>query len=275
MKGKVPIIIAVLLAILAAVIVQNIVSKEQAKIRAKWRTVPILIASQPIKPRTPLTVDIVEEGSIPEQFYSDSMLTAGDLEINRRRLLIHRIEKGQPIYFHNLEGEEGDKSLGQRLRPGGRAITIPVNQQAAVGYWIQANDHIDVVGTFQNMAGERAEMVALTILENIVVLKTGNRGKGVNNPESADYTFSTVTLLVLPEEAEMLILAQKIGTISLTLRNPDDRTLMHERAWTTLKTLLTRERAKKLRIKRIQTLDTIRILRGIRKTTSPFAKSYK
>ena len=272
MKGKAPIIIAILLAVAAAVIVQKIVSQEQAKIRAKWKTVPILVAAQPIKPRTPLTVDIVAEGRIPEQFYSDSMLTAGDLEINRRRLIIHRIEKGQPLYFHNLEGEESDKSLGQKLRPGGRAITIRVNMNSAVGYWLQANDHVDIVGTFQNMAGERAEMVALTILENIVVLKTGNRGKGVNNPDSKDYTFPTVTLLVLPEEAEMLILAQKIGSISLTLRNPDDRSLMQERAWTTLKTLLTRERAKKLRMRRIHTLDTIRILRGVGKNIPTFKR---
>ena len=265
MKGKAPIIIAVLLALVAAFIVQRIVSTEQAKIKAKWKTVPILVASQPIKARTPLTVDIVSEGRIPEQFYSESMLTAGDLEINRNRLIIHDIEKGQPLFFHNLEGQDSEKSLGQRLRLGGRAITIPVNQQAAVGYWLQANDHVDVVGTFQNMAGERSETVALTILENIVVLKTGNRGRGVNNPESHNYAFSSVTLLVLPEEAEMLVLAQKIGSISLTLRNPNDRGLMQERAWTTLKTLLTRERAKKLRMKRIQTLDTIRILRGVSK----------
>jgi hypothetical protein len=64
--------------------------------------------------------------------------------------------------------------------------------------------------------------------------------------------------------AEMLLLAQKIGTLSLTLRNPSDRELMQERSWTTLKTLLTRERAKKLRTRRIHTLDTVRILRGIK-----------
>ncbi|MBU1239795.1 Flp pilus assembly protein CpaB, partial [Myxococcota bacterium] len=116
------------------------------------------------------------------------------------------------------------------------------------------------------------EMVALTILENIVVLKTGNRGKGVNNPESNDLAFPSVTLLVLPEEAEMLILAQKIGSIAFTLRNPDDRGLMQERAWTTLKTLLTRERAKKLRMRRIHTLDTIRILRGVGKNIPTFTR---
>jgi len=265
MKGKAPIVIAILLALAAAAIVQTIISRETTKIRNRWRTVKVLVASVPIKARTPLTVDIVEEGEIPEQFYTDQMLTPGDLEINRRRLIIHRIEKGQPIYYHNLEGQETDKSLGQKLRPGGRAVTIPVSTTSAVGYWLQANDHVDVLGTFQNESGDQSEMVAITLLENIVVLKTGERGSGVNNPESTDYSFGSVTLLVLPEEAEMLLLAQKVGELSLTLRHPDDRGLMQERAWTTLKTLLTRERAKKLRMQRIQTLDTIRILRGIGK----------
>ncbi|MBU1221607.1 Flp pilus assembly protein CpaB [Myxococcota bacterium] len=268
MKGIMPIVIAVVLALAAAFIVTRIVSKEKAKLQARWKTVKVLVASQDIKARTPLSVEVVEEGTIPEQYYNENMLTANNLEAHRRRLIIHHISKGQPIYFHNLEGQEGDKSLGSRLRLGGRAITIPVNQVSAVGYWLQPNDHVDVVGTFQNAQGENAEMVALTILENIVVLKTGNRGKEVAG-EGREAVFSTVTMLVLPEEAEMLVLAQKVGSISLTLRNPEDRGLMQERAWTTLKTLLTRERAKKLRMKRIQTLDTINIIRGISKTLPP------
>ncbi|MBN2724843.1 MAG: Flp pilus assembly protein CpaB [Deltaproteobacteria bacterium] len=268
MKGILPIVIAVLLAIAAAFTVSRIVSNEKAKLNRKWRTMKVLVAAQDLKARTPLTVDVVSEGEIPEMYYSENMLTANNLEANRRRLIIHRIAKGQPIYFHNLEGQESDKSLGSRLRLGGRAITIPVNQVSAVGYWLQPNDHIDVVGTFQNAAGENTEVVALTILENIVVLKTGNRGKQITSDGKAA-SFSTVTLLVLPEEAEMMVLAQKVGTISLTLRNPEDRGLMQERAWTTLKTLLTRERAKKLRMKRIQTLDTIKIIRGISKNLPP------
>ncbi|MGM0596113.1 MAG: Flp pilus assembly protein CpaB [Myxococcota bacterium] len=265
MKGKAPIIIAVLLAIMAAYIVQRIISNEQRKIREKWTTTKILVAAQPIRARTPLTVDIVEEGDIPDRYYTESMLTPGDLELNRRQLIMHAIEKGQPIYYHNLEGQTKELSLGQKLRAGGRAITIPVNPSSSIGYWLSENDHVDIIGTFQNMAGKNAQMVALTILENIIVLKTGNKGKGVNDPGSQDNKFQTVTLLMMPGEAEMLVLARQIGKITLTLRNPDDRGLIEERAWTTLKTLLTRERAKKLRMKRIQTLDTIKILRGVGK----------
>jgi pilus assembly protein CpaB len=272
MKGKMPIIIAVLLAAIAAYLVNKIIQTEKAKIRSKWKTVKVLVAAQDIKARTALTVDIVAEGTIPENFYSDSMLTAGDLEINRRRLIIHRISQGQPIYFHNLEGVESDKSLGQKLRPGGRAFTIAVNQISGIGYWMQQNDHVDILGTFQNTASEKGEQVAITLLENIVILKIGNKGKTVNNPNSTDSTYNSVTLLVLPEEAEMLLLAKELGKLSLSLRNPDDRGLMQERAWTTLKTLLTRERAKKLRMRRIQTLDTVRILRGLKKTMPGFKR---
>ena len=266
MKGKAPVAIAILLAIAASFIGKHIISQEQMKIRSKWKTVQILVASQTIRPGTPLTEEVVASGEIPEQYYTNTMLTPSELEMNRRRIIIHRIAAGQPIYFHNLESQIKQKSLGEKLRAGARAITIPVNQTSAVGYWIRPNDHVDILGTFQNRAGDKAEMVAITLLENIVVLKTGNKGSGINNPNSSDYSYSTITLLVLPEEAEMLLLAQKIGTLSLTLRNPTDRELMQERSWTTLKTLLTRERAKKLRTRRIHTLDTVRILRGIKGT---------
>lgn len=226
----------------------------------------VLVANGPIKKGTPLTIEVVSEGQIPESLYTDTMLTPGDLELQRRRRIVHDLAKGQPIYFHNLEGDGySDQGLGAKIRPGGRGYPIRLEAGAELDGWLRANEHVDILATVPRPAGGPGETITITLLENIVVLKTGERGTGVNNPDTNDFTFGSVTLLVLPEEAEMLLLAQKVGDLSLTLRNPDDRGLMQERAWTTLKTLLTRERAKKLRMQRIQTLDTIRILRGIGK----------
>ena len=264
MQGKFHLILAIALAVIAALLVQTMVNSERRKLREKWRTVKILIAAQTIKPGTPLTIDVVTEGEIPEQFYTDAMLTPSDFEFNRRRVIVHRIERGQPIYFFNLEGQENEKRLGHKLRPGDRAVTINVNAAGAVGYWIQPGDHVDVLATVKNVFSENPEQVTVTIMENVVVLKTGNRGQGVNDPTSRQFSYNTITLLVNPMDAERLVLAQRLGAITLTLRNPDDRTVIENRdkeGWTNLKTLLTGVRTKKLTRRRIRTMDMIKIFR--------------
>ena len=65
---------------------------------------------------------------------------------------------------------------------------------------------------------------------------------------------------MLPEEAEILVLAQELGSLYLSLRNAEDISIFEERARTTISTLLTGERVKKLQQRRYQ---TIQIIRGI------------
>jgi pilus assembly protein CpaB len=67
-----------------------------------------------------------------------------------------------------------------------------------------------------------------------------------------------VTLLVLPEEAEIVVLAQELGSLYLSLRNPEDISIFEERARTTIETLLTGERVKKLQQRRYRTIQIIR-----------------
>ncbi len=216
-------LLVLLLAMLAAT------SLSHCKLRSRDRcgqTVKILVAADKTKPGTPLTIDVVEEREIPKEFYTDSMLTPGDMELNRRRLVVHRLEKGQPLYFHNLEGQEIDKRLSQRLRPGGRGYTIEVDEAGSGGYRIGANDRVDVLATVPRRTDGQSELVTFNLLQNVVVLKTGARGQNVNNPNDDDMTFRSVTLLVLPEEAELLHQAESTGRLKLSLRNPDDRTLL-------------------------------------------------
>jgi len=232
---------ALFLVVLATLAATSLVN---CKRRPKDRCgvmVKVLAASGTITPGTPLSIDVVEEREIPEEFFTDSMLTQGDLELNRRRLIVHRMEKGTPIYFFNLEGHN-KKSVGQRIRPGGRGYPLRLEAGAELEEWLQEFDHVDVLATVPLQTGGPGEYVTITLLENLAVLSvaTPKATADGNTPGPV-----TVVLLVLPEEAELLHQAETTGKVSLTVRNPDDRTLLQERAWSTHKTLFTRERMKK------------------------------
>ncbi|MBU1412430.1 Flp pilus assembly protein CpaB, partial [Myxococcota bacterium] len=188
----------------------------------------------------PLTKDLVEVGEIPERLYTDSLLTQGDLEINVGRKLIHRIDKGQPIYFHNFE--DNDKSLGQKIRPGGRGYSIMLNPGLGVGAWLKKTDHVDVIATVLKPGDAAKEKMSVTLLENISVLMVSENLVQRDSSDTLANPYTSVTLLLLPEEVELLHLAQVTGELSLSLRNPDDRGLQEKRSVTTIDSLLTRKR---------------------------------
>ena len=79
-----------------------------------------------------------------------------------------------------------------------------------------------------------------------------------------------MTLLVLPEEAEILTLAQETGTLTLLLRNPEDLDSQDRRAVVDQRQLLTGERAGELQQKRYR---TIQIIRGARVDSAISARS--
>jgi hypothetical protein len=86
---------------------------------------------------------------------------------------------------------------------------------------LKTNDHVDVVAVFTDPETKRATSV--TLLQNVIVVGT-------------EATF--FTLLVLPEEAELLAIAKMNGQLFVTLRNPTDIDVLEERKPSTLQTLL-------------------------------------
>jgi len=95
-----------------------------------------------------------------------------------------------------------------------------------------------------------------------VVLATGRITANTTNIAEEDRRFATVTVLALPEEAEILTLAQELGTLTLLLRNPDDLDSQDKRSVVDQKTLFTGDRAGELQQKRYRTIQIIRGNRG-------------
>src|SRR5438477_4367809 len=103
-----------------------------------------------------------------------------------------------------------------------RGLTLEAGKAAAVGGWVRPNDHVDIIGTFKDP--QTNESVAVTLMQNIIVLATGKitGTTNVNLIPEAQREYSNVSVLVLPEEAEMLVLASELGGITFSLRNEDD-----------------------------------------------------
>lgn len=109
----------------------------------------------------------------------------------------------------------GEKvTIVQSLRPNTRAMAIKVDAETAVGGLVTPGDTVDIVLT----QGRDESLSAITILQNIRVV-----GVDQDTDETRDTpdVARTVTVEVTPEQGQKLALAQKAGTLSLTLRTLD------------------------------------------------------
>lgn len=255
-KGKTPLIVAVVLGIAAVLVAWRAIRMRELEVTRGWRLKDVIVAATDIQPGSFLSNDSVAVEKMPAKFVYDSVLRPSDMEVALGREVIVPIKQGEPIHWYQLQGIRALERLSKAVRKRGRAIAMDVNERSAVGMWVRPNDHVDVLGTFRDPGSN--QVVAVTLLQNVIVLATGQRTATSQTTSRTGSDYGTVTLLVLPEEAEILVLAQELGTLYLSLRNAEDISIFEERARTTIQTLLTGERVKKLQQRRYQLIQIIR-----------------
>jgi pilus assembly protein CpaB len=259
-KGKTPLFIAVALGLVAVFVAWRAIRMRELEVTRGWQLKDVIVAAADIQPSNFLSNDSVAVDKMPAKFVYDSVLRPSDIEVALGREVIVPIKQGEPIHWYQLQGIRALERLSKAVRKRGRAISMDVNERSAVGLWVRPNDHVDVLGTFRDPNSN--QIVAVTLLQNVIVLATGQTTANSQTSRGGN-NYGTVTLLVLPEEAEILVLAQELGSLYLSLRNAEDISIFEERARTTIQTLLTGERVKKLQQRRYK---TIQIIRGLAPT---------
>jgi pilus assembly protein CpaB len=259
-SGKNPLFIALALGVLAGFVAWSSLRARERKVKDRWATVNVLCAKVDIAEGMELDQEMVAIREIPSQFVTASFIRSGedgkllrDSPIGQR--LMVPLKAGDPILVSHFEAAR-EAEFSTMINPKGRAVTIDVQEKSAVGLWVRPNDHVDVIGSFRDLASQ--ELKTVTLLQNVVVLATGRVTANTLYVPEEQKKFQTVTLLVLPEEAQILTLGQELGQITLLLRNPEDLDYQEKRSVVDQKTLLTGERASELQQRRYKTIQIIR-----------------
>ena len=135
------------------------------------------------------------------------------------RPVISNILVEEPIIEGRLAERGSGLGLSPMIPPGMRAVSVKVNEVVGVAGFVLPGVRVDVLVT--GSPPERRGPMITTVLENIQVLSAGqniqpdSRGQPANVP--------VVTLLVTPDQAEILTLAGNEGRIQLVLRNSGDQ----------------------------------------------------
>ncbi|HYO56745.1 Flp pilus assembly protein CpaB [Archangium sp.] len=258
LKGKTPLLIALGLGLLAGIIAWSAIKKKELDVRRGWNLVSVVVASRGIPEGTVITSDMISHRAVPEQFVTSSVVKPDLANYVVGQKVLVALQLGDPLLWSQFETTKVAERLSTKVQKKVRAITIESRPTTSVGGWIRPNDHVDVIGTFRDPQTD--ENVAVTLLQNVIVLATG-KVTGTTNvnliPEhQREYTH--ITLMVIPEEAEILTLASELGNLTLSLRNENDVDMIEERGRATISTLLSGERTRVLEQKRREIIQIIK-----------------
>ncbi|MBE3651097.1 Flp pilus assembly protein CpaB [Vibrio navarrensis] len=131
-----------------------------------------------------------------------------------------------------LRPEQSD-FLSALVKPGMRAISIELDPMAAGLGLLRPGNKVDVLLTSQSDIEHDANgtpvynnMAVETVLQNIHLLAIGNQYSTHQKVDKAakSYDPTSVTFEVSLQDAEKLVLASKLGELSLVLRGNNDQT---------------------------------------------------
>lgn len=214
--------------------------KENAFQKEFGERVTVLVASRDINPMDQITEGAIQSQIIPKKFLQPGAVLASNQKelLNSSPIAAVPFKAGEQIVDTKFLWEGSQIGLSAKVGVGMRAISIPVNDQYGVTKLIKPGDRVDVLSPVRFVSGDIDRIEIKTVLQNMLVLATGERvswdpprtmdtdpfsGRRYARSLQGDRTFNTVTLEVTPNQAQSIVyIATQAGVLYLTLRAPTD-----------------------------------------------------
>jgi pilus assembly protein CpaB len=180
--------------------------------------VNVMVAARDLPLGTRLEPEDVRLSPWPDTLLLEGRLEEADMTRMMGRGTLYPIAASEPILESKLAPEGSGAGLAPTIPEGMRAMSVRVNEVIGVAGFILPGTRVDVIlsGSPNGSDLERSK----AFLENVTVLSAGQNLERSANGEPQNV--QVVTLLVSPEDAQALALAQGNGNIQLALRNPLD-----------------------------------------------------
>ena len=176
----------------------------------------VVVAARPLPVGAMLNREMVKMRQVPESLFPAGGFSR--LEDVLDRPVISAIEAEEPVVNTRIAALGSGAGLAPMIPAGMRAIAVRVNDVVGVAGFVLPGMRVDVLVT--GRPPNQADTITRTVLQNIAVLSAGQTTQ--TDGKSPAINTPVVTLLVTPEEAEALTLANNEGHIQLVLRNSTD-----------------------------------------------------
>jgi pilus assembly protein CpaB len=180
-------------------------------------TQDVVVAAKALPMGVTIKPDDIKISKVPAAAFPKGGFSKPEEVIDRP--VVSNILLDEPVLDGRLAARGSGLGLSPVIPVGMRAVSVRVNEVVGVAGFVLPGAHVDVLVTGRP-PGSEANTMTTTVLQNITVLSAGQtmqadpRGQAINAP--------VVTLLVTPEQAEVLTLAGNEARIQLVLRNTSD-----------------------------------------------------
>jgi pilus assembly protein CpaB len=206
------------------------ISKKEKLLQGEYEPIQILVAKKNIPKDFKLDETMVEFETVPKKYVQPKALHKVDEILGQ--ISGSTIFEGEQIIATKLLSIE-DAGLAFKIPKNFRAFAISVDEISGVGGHVRPGNYVDVMGIFDFGDERKSDERAVTLLQNVYVLAAGaDLGQAIPLSATADSgrfaggappagtnNYKAVTLMLTPDEAQKIMLAQEVGALSLSLRS--------------------------------------------------------
>ena len=214
------VVVALVLGVFAVIFANSYfsgVEQQQAQEAEAARLVRIVVAAQPMEFGAQLTQQNIKLENFPAKSVPEGAFTSIPEALKDNRVALRPIVVGEPVLRSKVSGTDGRATLAALLPDGFRAISIPVDNVNGVAGFVLPGMTVDVL-LLRKIEGDGAtdqDQRADVVLENVQVLAVDQMAdEKTGEPKPS----RTATLAVTPTDASRLAIADRMGTLRLTLR---------------------------------------------------------
>lgn len=184
-------------------------------------TIQVVVAKTPIARGQVVSDEQVATRAWPKDLVPPNALKTIESVVGRTAL--NQILVGEPVMNAKLADRDAGRGLASLIPDGRRAYAIQTSHVASsVAGFVEPGNRVDVLLTLR---GGRDDTTgggtSTTLLQAVEILAVDQR-LDVNNEQVSPDRLQSVTVLVTPDQASLLDLGQHMGTLTLSLRNPED-----------------------------------------------------
>ncbi|QCR07596.1 Flp pilus assembly protein CpaB [Brenneria rubrifaciens] len=180
---------------------------------------------------------LLREGDLGWKAYAENdvpkgALIEGSAEANLNGALVRKqMNKGALILASDVIRPDAPGFLAAALKPGMRAVSVPVDDVSGNAGLIQPGDFVDIILTQRmrqaenNHNGNAPLVVSETVVERVRIIAVGSSIQRQTEENGTAIRANTVTIEVAPRAAEAVTVAAQLGSLSMALRSfaVDDR----------------------------------------------------
>ncbi len=185
----------------------------------KANKVKVLVAAVDILPGTPLDETNTTTKEWPKDLVPENAVTSKS-QYEERAIKTGAVT-GEMILTTKLT-EKGQFGASAAIPVGMRVVTIPVNETKTHSGMLMPTDRVDIIVTYKTQVqGIGNVSKTKTLLEYIEVFAADNQ-RSAEQADTKDVKAKNISLLVTPQQAEIIKLASDKGQLDLILRGKGD-----------------------------------------------------